>query len=409
MKILLSAFACDPEEGSEPGVGWSWAYHLAKAGHDVTILTRDFHQAAVEAGIQAAGLPNLRGEYVAIRLLPFWMPYLGVYPYYMLWQWKAYFRARQMHRERPFDLAHHTTYATFRNVSYMYRLGVPFIFGPVGGGESAPRALRASMSPKAKFFEVMRDCANLLPRINPFWRQMLRQSACVVVKTEETRSHLPRRIRAKAFTCVDNMIAHQPYLAGDSRRGTPLRLLFAGRMLSWKGIHLAVRAIAQVAGQNAARLTIVGKGQEELNLREEVRRLGIEDRIEFIPWLSRAECVALHATHDAFLFPSLHDSGGTVVMEAIAHGRPVICLDLGGPAVALDQHCARIVDTRGKTEEQVVDGLARVILELSQMSSSDWEEMRLAAVRRAQAYSPEKIISRVYERVLAAGALPSRT
>jgi glycosyltransferase involved in cell wall biosynthesis len=157
-----------------------------------------------------------------------------------------------------------------------------------------------------------------------------------------------------------------------------------------------VQAIALLRDQVPINFTIVGKGPEESRLKEEVRRLGLERSIHFSPWIPRSEVLALYATHDALLFPSLHDSGGTVVMEAIAHGTPVICLDLGGPAVTVDEHCARIVSTTDKTEKQVIQGIADAILELVLMTSEDWREMRLAAMRRAQFYAPDQVIARVY-------------
>lgn len=396
MRILLSAFACGPEQGSEPGVGWAWAYQLAKAGHEVCVLTRDYYHQAIDGKLPELDLPNLHFEYVGVRHVPYWMPGLGVYPYYMCWQWNAYLRAKQMHGERRFDLVHHVTYAVFRNSSYLHLLGAPFIFGPVGGGERSPRALRVSMSSRGKCYETMRDIVNLLPRLDPFWRSMLRNSARIAVKTEETRACLPRKSRKRAVGALENMVSEQPYLAGDPGRVQPFKLLYAGRLLSWKGLHLAVRAIALVRGQAAVRLTIVGKGEEELRLKEEVCRLGLEQSIKFVPWMPKSEVLALHATHDAFLFPSLHDSGGTVVMEAIAHGKPVICLDLGGPAVTVDEHCARIVNTRDKTEEEVAQGVADAILNLCHLPPAEWEAMRRAAVRRAQFFSPGQVIARVY-------------
>ena len=80
MRILLSAFACDPTQGSEEGVGWAWAYHLAKAGHEVCVLTRHYHREAIEEGLPELGFSNLRFEYVGVRFVPFCMPVLGVYP-----------------------------------------------------------------------------------------------------------------------------------------------------------------------------------------------------------------------------------------------------------------------------------------------------------------------------------------
>jgi len=187
VRILLSAFACDPELGSESGVGWAWAYHLAKAGHDVRVLTFEGQRSSIENRLRELDLPNLHFEYVGVRFVPFWMPGPGVYPYYICWQRNAYLRAKTLHGERRFDLVHHVSYAVFRNASYLYLLGAPFIFGPVGGGERSPRALRTSMSSKQRAAEALRDFVNLLPNLDPYWREMLRNSSRIAVKTTETR------------------------------------------------------------------------------------------------------------------------------------------------------------------------------------------------------------------------------
>jgi len=361
------------------------------------VLTRDFYRPAIEDAMHQLYLPALRFEFVGVRHVPWWMPGLDVYPYYACWQWNAWLRAKRLHREHPFDIVHHITYACFRHPSYLYLLrGARFIFGPVGGGERSPRALRVSMSRNGKRREALRDLANLLPYFDPFWQSMLRHCARIVVKTEETRACLPRKSRERAVVCLENMVTEQPCLAGETGRVPPLKLLYAGRMLPLKGLHLALRAMALVVDRERAELTIVGSGPEETRLKAEARRLTLEHFVHFVPWMPKSEVLGLYSTHDALLFPSLHDSGGTVVMEAIAHGRPVICLDLGGPPVTVDEHCARIVSTRGKTEDQVIQGMADAILEFVRMNSGDWEAMRRAAVRRAQFYAPDKVIARVY-------------
>jgi len=396
MRILLSAFACDPYQGSEEGVGWTWAYQLAKAGHEVCVLTRVQNRPAIERKIPELDLPNLHFEYVGVRGVPFCMPGVDIYPYYFCWQWNAYFQAKRLHRERRFEIVHHISYGVFRNPSYLYLLGIPLIFGPVGGGERSPRALRVSMSTKGKCFEVVRDVINLLPYFDPFWRLMLRRCTRIIVKTEETRSCLPRKSMERAVVTLENMIPVCSDVTGGASRGTALKLLFAGRLLSWKGAHLAVKAMGLALKQTTVELTIVGRGPEEARLKDEVRRLKLEDFVHFAPWMPKSEVLTLHASHDALLFPSLHDSSGTVVMEAIAHGNPVICLDLGGPAVTVDEHCSLIVRTGGKTEEQVIQGIAEAILDLARMPSQKWDQMRRAAVNRARFYAPEQVIARVY-------------
>jgi glycosyltransferase involved in cell wall biosynthesis len=397
VRILLSAFACHPSHGSEEGVGWAWAYHLARAGHDVCVLTRDVYRSVIEDALRELDLPKLRFEYVGVPIVPFWMgAALGAYPYYFCWQWKAYFRAKRLHRERRFDIVHHISYGVFRNPSYLYMLDAPFIFGPVGGGEGSPRALRPNMSKQGKLIEELRDFANLLPHVDPFWRSMLRRSSRIVVKTEETRARLPQRSMERAIVALELMVPKPPYIAGEIGRVPPLKLLFAGRLLSWKGVQLALRAMALVVDQEPVELTIVGQGREESRLKTEASRLRLEQSVRFVAWMPKSELIGLYATHDALLFPSLHDSSGNVVIEAIAHGRPVVCLDLGGPAITADPHCARIVKTSGKTEEHVIHGIADAILELARMNAQDWEEMRRAAVRRAQYFTPDQVIARVY-------------
>lgn len=407
MRILLSAFACSPDMGSEEGVGWAWAYNLACADNEVVVLTGERHRAAIEQRLKSLSLPNLHFEYVDVSLVPFWMPVLGCYPHYILWNWNAYRRARRLHGERPFEVMHHVTYAVFRNPSYLYLLNVPLIFGPVGGGESSPRALRKSMSLKGRVVENIRDAFNVLPQFDPFWQVMLRRCARVVVKTEETRARLPRKIRQRAVLALENMVTKTPYLAGEPRRDPPLKLLYAGRLLPWKGVHLALNAIAHLRNRASVTFTIVGKGPQESCLEEQVRNLGLQDTVRLVGWMPKSELEALYSTHDALLFPSLHDSGGTVVMEALAHGLPVICLALGGPAVTVDEYCARVVDTREKTESEVAESMAASIQEFAEMSASEWREMRIRAVRRAKFYTPESVIDRVYGPLLKTAEAPN--
>ena len=340
MRILLSAFACDPTAGSEEGIGWAWAYHLSRLGHEVCVLTNKSYRSAIEEHVSRHSLPRLRFEYIEVRHVPFWIPGgPGLYPYYFCWQWKAYFRAKELHRESHFQIVHHITYGVFRNPSYLYRLkDIKFIFGPVGGGERSPRALRVSMSTKDSFNELCRDFVNLIPRADPFWHSMLRHAARIAVKTEETRACLPEETRGRAVVTLENMMSIGPCLAGDHRTSS-LKLIYAGRFLQWKGLHLAVRALALAIKSTKAEFTIIGrdsgKAKEEFRLREQAKNLNVEQFVHFLPWMPKSDVVGLFAAHDALLFPSLHDSGGTIVMEAIAHGTPIICLDLGGPAVTV--------------------------------------------------------------------------
>src|SRR5262249_40532766 len=115
-------------------------------------------------------------------------------------------------------------------------------------------------------------------------------------------------------------------------RQAPPRLLYAGRLLYWKGVHIAIQAFAQLLTKVPdARLTIVGSGPEETRLKNDVLSANIGKNIDFTSWVPQQRLFELYESHDLLLFPSLHDSSGGVVLEALCHGMPVVCLDVGGP------------------------------------------------------------------------------
>ena len=135
MKILLSAYACEPNKGSEPGVGWNWTEALLQLGHSIHLITRSNNRPSIEGALPRE-TPRLVITYYD---LPHWTRMWkrwpgGIYFYYLFWQMGAYRLARELHALQRFDRVQHSTFASFRQPSFMGRLGIPFIFGPVGGG-----------------------------------------------------------------------------------------------------------------------------------------------------------------------------------------------------------------------------------------------------------------------------------
>ena len=110
-KILVSAYACEPEHGSEPGVGWNWLTQIA-VNHDVTVITKENNRLYLDQGIIDNPLLSITPVYVAVpRWLSFWKKkQRGVRTYYYLWQFFAYLQARKLNRQNKFDLAHHVTF-----------------------------------------------------------------------------------------------------------------------------------------------------------------------------------------------------------------------------------------------------------------------------------------------------------
>jgi glycosyltransferase involved in cell wall biosynthesis len=367
LRILLSAYACEPHLGSEPGIGWHWATRLARAGHEVRVLTRANNRESIERALAAEPVGNLDFTYYD---LPQWMRRwknhagLAARLYYLLWQWGAYKVARRLCSEIRFDIAHHITFGVFRHPSFMAFLGLPFVFGPVGGGETAPHELRKTFPLRGVVIDLARDIANWVVRIDPLMAAVFRRSAATLCKTDETLQSIPSQFHDKCVVQVELGTDGAPAAPRQRRDDDGFRVLYVGRLVYWKGLHLGLMAFARLLeSRPGATLTIIGRGPDEAWLRELAQRLGIGDAVNWIPHLEHAAVLQAYLRHDAFLFPSLHDSSGNVVLEALSSGLPVVCLDAGGPAVLVDPSCGFKV--RPGDRQQVVDDLARVLATLA--------------------------------------------
>jgi len=172
--------------------------------------------------------------------------------------------------------------------------------------------------------------------------------------------------------------------------------LFVGRLLPWKGVHLLLHALAKVKVlERQVQLTVIGSGPDRTRLDRLAAELGVTDRVSWIPWMPREELLRTYHKFDLFVFPSLHDSGGTAVLEAMSFGLPVLCLDLGGPSMVVTDECGRVVQTRDATEEQVIASIAAYFTEAlanpELMTASS-----IAARGRAQSLTWKANIERLY-------------
>jgi len=358
LRILLSAYACEPDRGSEPGIGWQWATRLAQCGHEIYVLTRSNNAAAIKHALSEHPIPTLHFAYFD---LPKWARFWkrgghGVQLYYFLWQWLSFMTAYRLHREHRFDITHHLTFGVFRQPSGLAFLDAPCIFGPVGGGEQAPRSLRRGLPFAAQAREFARDLANAYAKFDPLLRAALKRTTKILCKTEETRNCVPRAYRdhcelfleigtdAKRVTSA--VVASLPHSSAQRlQQPAMLRVLYVGRLVYLKGLHLALPAFAQHLQEfPESRFTLVGSGPQESALRLQAIELKIDHRVEWVSWLPRESVLTTYPQHDVFLFPSLHDSSGNALLEAMTRGLPVVCLKLGGPAAIVDAFSGISID-----------------------------------------------------------------
>lgn len=406
MKILVSAFACAPNAGSEGGVGWRWAEEWARE-HDVVVITDITRRAGIEAYLAAHPQSNPRFVYFRPWWLR-WMPLnsMTAQVLYQLWQIALLPFVRRLHATDHFDLAHHVSYGVFRQPSLIGHAGIPLVFGPVGGGEDAPWRLKHSMSLPGQARDAIRSLLNRFARIDPLLRWGLEGSALILAKTGDTARAMPAGLDDRTVVALEIGTVPRPgVVPRTAPAGRPLRLLYAGRLLGWKGIHLGLAAIAGARARGVEiEFHIVGSGLYEGRLRRQVETLGLGQAVRWFPSIPQAELFAKYREMDGVLFPSLHDSSGNVVVEALSFALPVICLDLGGPAEIVTDESGCVVRTSGLDEAGVIVGMAAAIERLS-LDVDEYERLSAGALARAEELAWDKQVIRIKK--LALGCVPS--
>ncbi len=384
-RILLSAYACEPDSGSEPGVGWNQARQAARF-NEVWVLTRRNNAESIRLELSRNPLPSVHWCYYDLpRWLYFWKKgQQGVHLYYYLWQIGAYFRAKWLQAKVGFDLVHHVTFANYWMPSLLALLPVPFIWGPVGGAESVSKPFLGGFGERGRAYEMLRLLARWRGEHDLLVRLTAKRACITLATTPEAAQRLARLGCRDVRLLGESGISEKEIaeLAEHPLRVGPVRFVSVGRLLDWKGYHLSLRAFAKArASLFASSYWFIGDGPARKRLVRLAKRLNVAESVQFWGALPRSLVHKKLADCDILVHPSLHDSGGWVCLEAMAAGRPVVCLDKGGPSVQVTNETGIKVPV--ESPGQVIGSLAQAMLRLAENPLLR-RELANAARRRVQ-------------------------
>ncbi|HXF97239.1 MAG TPA: glycosyltransferase family 4 protein [Gaiellaceae bacterium] len=369
MKVLISAYACEPGAGSEPGVGWNWSVQAALRGHDVTTVTRTNNRAAIEAALAASPIPNLEFRYVdlptPLMRLKKRLGFLGLYAYYYLWQFRVALVARRLHRERRFDLVHHVTFVNDWMPSGLVAARAPFVWGPVGGSTHVMPSYAVRRLPaRFRVYErIRRLIQGLFHRFDPLVELTRRRASLILTYTGEALEGVPERHRRKARPIV-HIGAHESdvprEIAPPPRE--PFTVLTGGRLVHWKGFDLVVEGFAKAFAREEARprLVFTGDGSFRPVLEKLVHELGIADSVRFLGVLpTRDDVYDVVLDSHLYALPTWRDGPPVAILEAMLAARPVLCLDVGATRELVPRGAGFRIPAVSR--EQIVDDIAATL------------------------------------------------
>lgn len=359
-RILLSAFACDPKTGSEPYVGWNWAVMLAK-DYEVHVLTRRYSQPLIADH-------SLESE---IHFHYFDLPFAHrldhhakpIKSYYCLWQMLALPVVLAFDRTWRFDIIQHVTYNNVDLPGFLWLCrGPQFVWGPVGGGQVAPASLRVVYG-RRQWQQRLRDVLKATVRYNPIVLGALRKASLVWFANEETATRLRGLVRCER-PLLETAISDAGRAMSAAHEGQDgiIRVLWLSHVFPRKALELAIdgfiHALTACHGKQRLELVVVGDGPALPAARRQVEEAGVGGYIRLLGAVPHEAVQAQMHQADMFLFTSVQDTSGNVLLEAMLNALPVVALAHQGAKAIVGPGCGRLVPIGSYAETAAAVGVA---------------------------------------------------
>jgi glycosyltransferase involved in cell wall biosynthesis len=427
LKILIVAHEFSPSQGSECAVGWNLVTHLSKY-HNITVLyasrnqfnTSDYESSVnryLEANGKMTGLnlipidqPDITKFIVKINLLiRSTNSAIGFAPLYYagyrFWQKSAYRIARDIVRRDRFDIVHQLTSISFREPGFLWKLDIPFVWGPVSGLVKIPSTYYKNLNIKEILFELVRRSSNFIQSNFSYRIKNAAVNAKLIFAVApDDYSFFLKHSKALVLPLLDvgtydHLIGKKSMVEKSQENTTKLKLLWIGRLVHTKALELLLFAMDLDKNlQKNTEITIIGDGPLFNKYRNIEEKLGIKN-IKWMGSVSHERVFEVISTYDALIHTSIKEATSAVILEALSCGLPVICHDAFGMGIAIDDRCG--IKVQMDTPEKSIKGFSEAIRLLDE-DRDLLKNLSQGALKRAEELSWDSIAQQIafeYNRV----------
>jgi glycosyltransferase involved in cell wall biosynthesis len=344
-RVLLVAESANPEFVSVPLEGWSHSVAISQLCDGLIVTQIRNRKAFLDAGMREGqdfhaidsewlAKPLYRVNRVFRRIGLGWttttaMASLAYYAFERALCQE--FRDRLM--DGAFDLVHRVTplsptIPSFYLSRLCERAGVPFVLGPINGGVPWPKQFRSALRSEGEWLSYVRSAYKLLPGAG----RTLDTAAAIIVGSRDTCKQVPGRHQDKCVYIAENAVDPARFSLRSARFSQfPIRAAFVGRLVPYKGADMMLEALSELVRSGRIEINIYGDGPERTRLEAFCKRERIEGGVRFHGWVKHSELQGKLADNHIFVFPSIREFGGAVVLEAMALGIVPVIVGYGGP------------------------------------------------------------------------------
>lgn len=343
IRVLVNAYACSPNMGSEPGMGWNWCVNLAKYCK-LFIITEEEFREKIEAIVPT--LPQGKNMHFyynpvtpEVRKMCWNQGDWRFYWHYRKWQQRTLEIANKICEEQKIDILHQLNMIGYREPGLLWKIkGPKFVWGPVGGMETMPILYLKGAGCKTTVFNVIKNIINSLQyRYQQNVRSAAKRADAIIAATSGCQKMLHDYYRRPVHLINETGCDFLDVEKVERNRyeKKSFDLLWVGKFDFRKQLGLAIRTISELKDLNVV-LHIAGSGDTDKYL-SLAHSLSIEDKIVFHGQVNHEEINILMQKADLFFFTSIMDATSTVVMEALQNHLPVVCFDTCGFGSVVDE------------------------------------------------------------------------
>lgn len=409
LNILINAYACSPNWGSEPGMAWNWIINLARTCN-LYVITEGEWRAEIEEAV--AKLPQRDHVHFYFNPVPEKVRRMcwnqgdwRFYWYYRKWQQKTLCIAKQICEEHAIDVVHQLNMIGFREPGYLWQLkNVAYVWGPIGGMELTPvnfiKEAGFKVMIKSKLKNVlnswqMHHASRVLKAIARADMLVAATGGCYKVLKEY--HHKENLVLMNETGCDEK---RQP--TRDSGNHDTLELLWVGRFIYTKRLDLAIRSVAAMSDNRRVRLHIVGEDREEIvaPFKRLAEKEGIADKVVWHGKVPHEQINDLMCQADVFFFTSIMDATSTVIVEALQNGLPIVCFDTCGFGPLVDEKIGAKVPVT--TPEAGVKAFAEILtdIDLHREKLSEWSKNCAARASELSWEKKAECMVAIYEKAV---------
>lgn len=369
LKVLVNAYACSPNMGSEPGMAWNWCVNLAKYC-ELFIITEEEFRDKIEAVVPTLHQGKNMHFYFnsvtpEVRRMCWNQGDWRFYWHYRQWQKRTLEIAKQICAEQKIDIIHQLNMIGYREPGLLWKIDGPkFVWGPVGGMETMPIAYLKGAGAKTILFNHLKNLINSLQyRYQPNVRSAVKRADAIIAATSGCQKKLQNFYHKHVYLINETGCEVIENVARDVNTSGTFNLLWVGKLDFRKQMNLAIDVLGKLKDIDVV-LHVCGGGTSEQiqQMKNQSVALGLDGKLNYHGMVSHDEVQRLMRSSDLYLFTSIMEGTPHVVQEAIANHLPVVCLDTCGQGDCVTNECGRKIPL--SNPEKTADELAGVIREL---------------------------------------------